>query len=250
MYYTWAAEPSARSPILKNKVLIIVPTYNEKENLENTYSEIFKHTRKCDLLIIDDASPDGTGEIADRLARKDKRVKVLHRTGKKGLGSAYIDGLQYALAKGYDSAITMDADLSHQPSIVPRMLSLLPKYDLIIGSRYVQGGGMVNWGVKRLLLSTIANITARKAIKTNIFDCTSGFRCYKSTFLQKIPWNRLIAKGYVFHVEMIAHAHKLGMQIHEIPIIFINRHVGKSKMDFREILHFAWVLFQLRFLRF
>lgn len=229
------------------RVLIVVPTYNERENLEEIHRKILRSARFCDLLVVDDNSPDGTGHIADRLARRDRRVKVLHRKGKQGLGTAYLAGFRWALEQGYDAVISMDADLSHNPENVPRMVDLLSKHDLIIGSRYVKDGGMVNWGVRRLFISTVANTVVRRFLGLSEMDCTGGFKCYKASLLRKIDLDGFFSKGYAFQVEVLVRARKAGAHTIEIPIIFVNRYRGKSKLNFRELAEFAWTLLRLRF---
>ena len=230
------------------KTIIVVPTYNEKGNIGNVYRQIFKATKSCHLLIVDDNSPDGTGQIADGIARKDKRVFVLHRQGKLGLGSAYVAGMQYALEKKYQNVIAMDADLSHDPANLPRMLGLIKNYDLVIGSRYVKDGGMVNWNARRFLISQLANLFCRSILRLTQADCSGGFKCYRSSLLQKIGMDRIFSRGYNFQVEILYRAVRAGATIVEIPIIFVDRHEGESKLNKGELLAFAWTILKLRFL--
>ncbi len=228
------------------KTLVIVPTYNEIENLENIQTRISGASKICDILIIDDGSPDGTGKLADKLAKKDRRVKVLHRSGKLGLGTAVIAGFRYALENNYGLVITIDADLSHDPSNIPRMLSLMNEYDLVIGSRYVRDGGMVNWSIRRLLISLFANYMLKKILKIDQADCSGGFKCYTAELLRKIQVDRIISKGYVFYVEILYRALRVGARVKEIPIIFVNRDKGQSKLGLNEVVGYAVNIFKLR----
>ena len=232
----------------KYKTLIIVPTYNEQKNLTNIYQKILKSAKNYDLLIVDDNSPDGTGEIADRLAWKDKRVKVIHREGKMGLGSAYIRGMDYALDLNYEYIIAMDADLSHDPVNLPRMLELIRHYDLVIGSRYVKDGGMVNWGVGRYFISRFANVLCRWILQIPQEDCSGGYKCYRASLLQKIGLQNIFAKGYAFQVEILFRSLKVGAKVIEIPIVFVNRHEGESKLSAQELFLFGWTVIKLRWL--
>jgi dolichol-phosphate mannosyltransferase len=232
----------------KGKTIIVVPTYNEKGNIEMVYQKIFKAAKSCHLLIVDDNSPDGTGQIAEGMARKDNRVFVIHRQGKMGLGSAYVQGMQYALKKGYKNIIAMDADLSHDPANLPKMFSLIRQYDLVIGSRYVKDGGMVNWNARRFLISQLANLYCRWFLGLTQSDCSGGFKCYRSELLRKIGMEKIFARGYSFQVEILFRALKAGAKVIEIPIIFVNRHVGQSKLNFRELWEFGWTVLKLRWL--
>ncbi len=233
-------------PTGRGKTIIVVPTYNEKGNIEMVYRKIFKAAKSCHLLIVDDNSPDGTGQIADAMAKKDKRVFVLHRKGKMGLGSAYVQGMEYALKKGYQNVIAMDADLSHDPSNLPKMLGLIRQYDLVIGSRYVKDGGMVNWNARRFLISQLANLYCRWFLGLNQADCSGGFKCYRAELLRKIGMKNIFAKGYSFQVEILFRALRAGAKVMEIPIIFVNRHVGESKLNFQELWEFGWTVLKLR----
>ncbi len=230
----------------RQKTIVIVPTYNEIENLGMIYRRITGASKMCDILIIDDGSPDGTGKLADNLARKDKRVRVIHRAGKLGLGSAVIEGFNYALSHSYPLIITIDADLSHDPAYIPQMLSLMDKYDLVIGSRYVRDGGMVNWSIKRLLISIFANAMLKKILKIEQKDCSGGFKCYTADLLRKIKIERIISRGYVFYVEILYRALRVNARVKEIPIIFINRDKGKSKLGMNEVIWYAVNIFKLR----
>ncbi len=230
------------------KTLVIVPTYNEIENLQNMYDRIIQAHGGVDILIVDDGSPDGTGKLADRLAKKDKRVHVLHRAGKLGLGTAVVAGFNYALDHHYPVITTIDADLSHDPAYIPQMLSHMGDYDLVIGSRYVHDGGMVNWSIKRLLISLFANYMLKLILNINQADCSGGFKCYRAELLKKIGIDRIISPGYVFYVEILYRALKAGARVKEIPIIFVNRGKGKSKLGMGEVVGYAKNIFKLKFL--
>ncbi len=226
--------------------LIVVPTYNEAGNLGAVYRKIFKSVPGADLLVVDDGSPDGTGEMADRLAKKDRRVRVLHRSGKQGLGSAYVAGMKFALESGYDRVVAMDADLSHDPRNIPRMLDLSRSYDLVIGSRYVPDGGMANWGVFRLGISKSANLFLKALLGVNQLDCTGGFKCYRADLLKRIRLDRVFSPGYSFQVEILYRSLRANARVVEIPILFVNRHKGESKLNFREVSGFFWTVLRLR----
>ncbi len=232
----------------RNQTLIVVPTYNEKGNIENIYKKIYLASKACDLLVVDDNSPDGTGEIADRIARKDKRVSVLHRTSKNGLGTAYVDGMKFALQKKYQRIIAMDADLSHDPINIPKMLELAGNYDLVIGSRYVHDGGMVNWGMGRFFISRFANWVTKWVLGLQPEDCSGGYKCYRADLLKEIDLNRIFSPGYSFQVEILFRAVRLKAKVVEFPIIFVNRHEGESKLSLSELGQFAGTVMKLRWM--
>ncbi len=234
----------------KPRLLVVVPTYNEADNLPLVYHRIFKTVQRGDLLIVDDDSPDGTGRLADELAKRDKRVRVLHRAAKEGLGTAYVAGMRYALDKGYDRVVAMDADLSHDPANIAPMLDLSERYDLVIGSRYVHGGGMANWGWYRLGISRSANWFLKALLGAGPLDCTGGFKCYRADLLRKIGLERIFSPGYSFQVEILFRALHAGARVVEIPILFVNRHRGSSKLNLREVSGFFWTVLHLRWLAF
>ena len=213
------------------KTLIILPTYNEAENLPLILKEILSYAPASDILIVDDNSPDGTGELADEMSKGDPRIHVLHRAGKLGLGTAYIIGFQYAIAHEYDAAFEMDADFSHDPRYLPDFLEKIEHADLVIGSRYIAGGGTPNWSLVRRLISGCGNIFARFVLNLPVHDCTAGFRCYRRIVLENIGLDHVQSQGYGFQVEMAYRAYKLGFKIVETPIIFMDRRIGKSKMS-------------------
>jgi dolichol-phosphate mannosyltransferase len=233
---------------IKNKVLIVIPTYNEKKNIQSLYRKIRQYVRDAQLLIVDDGSPDGTGAVADRLAKRDSLVHVLHRPRKMGLGTAYVTGFQYALKKKYSLVLAMDADLSHDPANIPIMIDLMKDYDLVIGSRYVKDGGMVNWGLGRFLISKFANGFLKFVLNIRQKDCSGGYKCYRSDLLKGIRLERIFSKGYAFQVEILYRALRLDAKIVEIPIIFVNRHEGESKLNLSELINFAGTVFKLRLL--
>jgi dolichol-phosphate mannosyltransferase len=249
-FFFMTPTPARRSSGSKRpaKPLVIVPTYNEIENIRQMYERIIKAHSGVDILIIDDGSPDGTGKLADRLAKRDKRVHVLHRAGKLGLGTAVIAGFQYALDIGYKLITTIDADLSHDPAYIPQMLSLMGQYDMVIGSRYVRDGGMVNWSIRRLIISMIANLMLKNILGIQQKDCSGGFKCYRAELIRKIGIDRVISPGYVFYVEILYRALKAGARVKEIPIIFVNRGKGKSKISLGEVVGYAKNIFKLKFL--
>src|SRR6266498_6165812 len=182
------------------KTLLITPTYNEIENLRPLLEEIFSYVPETDVLIVDDHSPDGTGELADKIHNENSRVKVLHRPGKLGLGTAYIAGFKYAIEHGYDAAFEMDADFSHDPKYLPDFLQAIENADLVIGSRYVKGGSTPNWSLLRRIISGGGNIYTRLALGVPIHDCTAGYRCYRREVLENIGLDNIQAQGYAFQV--------------------------------------------------
>jgi dolichol-phosphate mannosyltransferase len=213
------------------KTLIIIPTYNELENLPSLLTEIFQYAPATDVLIVDDNSPDGTGELADRLSLEDARVHVLHRSGKLGLGTAYIAGFKYAIEQNYEAAFEMDADFSHDPRYLPDFLAKIEQADLVIGSRYIPGGSTPNWSLIRRAISGCGNIFARFVLRLPVHDCTAGFRCYRRAVLEQIGLDTIQSQGYGFQVELAYRTYRLGFRIVETPIVFMDRRVGKSKMS-------------------
>jgi dolichol-phosphate mannosyltransferase len=224
-------------------VLVIVPTYNERENLPVLVRGIMANDG-FRVMVVDDGSPDGTGEVADALAREHPgRIEVLHRTGKKGLGRSYIDALKIAREGTADLICQMDADLSHDPRYLPDMVNAAMNgpYDLVIGSRYLQGVSVVNWPLHRLILSTFANRYIRAVTRLPVSDCTSGFRCWRREALRRVPIERIVSDGYAFLVEMLYEAHRHGCRIGEVPIIFVERRAGASKMSSGVIAESAYM---------
>ena len=229
------------------KGVVVVPTYNERENIEELIGKTLSTSPDIDIVIVDDNSPDGTGEIAEKIAKENPRVKVLHRPGKMGLGSAYVEGFKWALEKGYDFIMEMDADFSHNPEDIPRFIEKIKEYDLVIGSRYTDGVSVVNWPISRLLLSYFANIYARTVTGVPIMDLTGGFKCFRREVLESINLDTIMSDGYAFQIEMNYRAYKKGFRITEIPIIFIERRAGSSKMSKKIVWEAFWLVWKLRF---
>ena len=229
------------------KTLIIIPTYNELENLRPLISEIFSYVPQTDILIVDDNSPDGTGELADELSAGNPRIHVMHRAGKLGLGTAYIAGFKYAIEHEYDAAFEMDADFSHDPQYLPNFLKAIEDADLVIGSRYVEGGGTPNWSLLRRFISGGGNIYARFLLGLPIHDCTAGYRCYRRKVLETIDLDTIQSQGYAFQIELVYRVRKYGFKIVETPIIFQDRRVGKSKMSRKIFLEGFVFVFRTRF---
>ncbi|MEO0267939.1 MAG: polyprenol monophosphomannose synthase [candidate division WOR-3 bacterium] len=233
------------------KVLIVIPTYNERENVERIIEEIFKFLPSANILIVDDNSPDGTSEIVKEIMKKDKRVNLILKEKKEGLGKAYKTGFKWGIEKNYDIIIQMDADFSHSPEVLPEFIKEIEKgYDLIIGSRYLNGVSVVNWPIKRLLLSYFANVYARILTGVPVRDLTGGFKAWKREVLENLPWEKIDAEGYGFQIETTFYAKKLGYRIKEYPIIFIERRVGISKMSKKIIFEAFFLVIKLFFLRF
>jgi dolichol-phosphate mannosyltransferase len=214
-------------------VLVVTPTYNEKDNLPLLAAGVLQHDG-FRLLVVDDGSPDGTGAIADRLAQEHPgRVEVLHRTGQRGLGRSYIDGLMHALKEARaDHICQMDCDLSHDPVYLPSLVAAAASHDLVIGSRYMNGGvSVVNWPINRILLSAFGNRYIRLITKLAASDCTSGYRCWRREALAQLPIAAMVSDGYSFLVEMLYEAKRRGFRIGEVPIIFVERRLGQSKLS-------------------
>lgn len=229
------------------KTLIIIPTYNELDNLQPLLEAVFLHAPASDVLIVDDNSPDGTGKLADQLAENDTRIHVLHRTGKLGLGTAYIAGFKYAIANSYDAAFEMDADFSHDPRYLPDFLKAIQSADLVIGSRYIRGGSTPNWSLLRRFISNGGNIYARLMLGLSVHDCTAGYRCYRRHVLESIDLDSIRSQGYAFQVELAYRVLKHGFTIVEIPIVFMDRRVGKSKMSRKIFIEGFLRVLQMRF---
>jgi dolichol-phosphate mannosyltransferase len=225
--------------------MVVVPTYNEKENLEKLTQKILAQDECLHVIIVDDNSPDGTGIVADRLASDNDHVHVLHRSEKLGLGSAYRDGFRYALDQGADNIIEMDADFSHDPVNILFFLDKIKEVDLVIGSRYLNGVSVVNWPIRRLILSYLANVYTRFVTGLRISDCTSGFKCFRRNVIESINLDTIKSDGYSFQIEMKYRCIEKGFTAAEIPIIFIDRHSGTSKMSkkiVREAITMVWKL--------
>jgi dolichol-phosphate mannosyltransferase len=222
------------------QVAVIVPTYNERENLESTAGRVREAVPYADLLIVDDNSPDGTGELADKLAAGDPHIHVLHRPGKQGLGAAYIAGFRWALENGYGAAVEMDADGSHQPEDLPRLIGALEHADLVVGSRWVPGGKFVNWPKSREMISRGGNIYVRLMLGISVRDATAGFRAYRAGTLRRIDLDRVASQGYCFQIDLTLRTLRAGLTVTEIPITFIERAHGASKMSNAIIREALW----------
>ena len=229
------------------EAVVIIPTYNEKENLENIVSAVLNVSPVVGVLVVDDNSPDGTGEIADTMAADNERINVLHREKKMGLGSAYIAGFKWCLANTDARCIfEMDADFSHDPADILRFLEEIKDYDLVIGSRYLNGITVINWPLKRLILSYGANLYTRIITGMPLADSTGGFKCFRREVLSRLPLDRIRSDGYSFQIEMNFWCWKMGFRIREIPIIFSDRRVGVSKMSKKIIWEAIFMVWRLR----
>jgi dolichol-phosphate mannosyltransferase len=230
-------------------IIVVVPTYNERENLPVLAKGILAHPGYR-LLVVDDASPDGTGAVADQLAREHPgRVDVMHRTGPRGLGLSYVDGLKYAIRAGARLVFQMDADLSHNPEYLPALAEAADRFDLVIGSRYLTGVSVVNWPLHRIFLSAFANRYVRAVTGISATDCTSGFRCWRREALERLPLDSMVSNGYAFIVEMLFEAARRGCRIGEVPIIFVERRQGQSKVSGRVLAESLIVPWRLRLRR-
>ena len=231
---------------MSDRVLIVVPTYNERDNVDEVVRQFLTPVPEAELLFVDDNSPDGTGARLDELATGNPRVHVLHRPGKLGLGTAYLDGFAWGLARDYAYLFEMDADFSHDPSYLPaRIARARAGADVVIGSRYVAGGGTRNWGVGRKLLSRGGSLYARTVLGVKIRDVTAGFICYRRAALEALELAAIKSNGYSFQIEMKYRALAAGLKVAEVPIVFVDRRVGKSKMSraiFAEALTMVWKL--------
>jgi dolichol-phosphate mannosyltransferase len=229
-------------------VWVILPTYNEADNIRPITAGILEALPAATVLVVDDGSPDGTGQIADELATADPRVRVRHRTAKQGLGKAYLDGFGVALDSGATMVVQMDADFSHDPAVLPTLIAPIEndEADLVIGSRYTPGGGVVDWGMGRRLLSRGGSLFARTVLGLRPSDLTGGFKAWRASTLAAVPFDGVHAGGYVFQIEMTYRASRAGARIREVPITFRDRTVGQSKMSRRIIVEALVVVVQLR----
>jgi dolichol-phosphate mannosyltransferase len=227
-------------------VLVIVPTYNEARNLPEIVPAILRESPRIEVLVVDDSSPDGTGDLADGMAAENPRVHVLHREAKQGLGRAYIAGFRWALERGYGAVCEMDADFSHDPKFLPRFLTAIVDADLVLGSRYATGVNVINWPISRLLLSLGANFYARVITGLPLTDSTGGFKCFRRQVLAAIDFDQVKSNGYAFQIEMSFRAWKKGFRLKEIPIIFHDRVEGQSKMSRKIVREAIWMVWWLR----
>ncbi|MFL5668213.1 MAG: polyprenol monophosphomannose synthase [Chloroflexota bacterium] len=243
----WAAPPGSSDPA-DARVWVVLPTYNEAENIEPMVKAILASLPVSTVLVVDDGSPDGTGDLADRLAASDARVRVRHRAQKQGLGRAYLDGFGVALAGGASVVVQMDADFSHDPSALPALTGPIAAgdADLVIGSRYTKGGSVEDWGVGRRVISRGGSLFARVVLGLGQNDLTGGFKAWRATTLAAVPFAGVHAGGYVFQIEMTFRASRAGARIREVPITFRDRRVGQSKMSRRIVVEALVVVVQLR----
>ena len=228
------------------RALVILPTYNERENIEKITHAVLPLDPRIDILIVDDNSPDGTGEIADSLATDLNRVNVLHREKKEGLGLAYIAGFRWAIEREYDYILEMDADFSHGPEYLKDFLEEIKEYDVVVGSRYINGVNVINWPMSRLLLSYFANIYTRIITGLPLRDATGGYKCFRRNVLEAIDLDAVQSSGYSFQIEMSMRAWKRGFTIKEITIIFVDRTSGQSKMSKKIMFEAIWMVWWLR----
>ena len=227
-------------PASERRSLVVLPTYNEAENVLPLAEQILAVSPTIEVLVVDDNSPDGTGDLVAERGRVEPRLHLLRRAGKLGLGTAYLAGFGHGLENGYDQVFTMDADFSHNPRYLPQMLASMKDHDVVIGSRYVPGGAIENWPIHRRLLSAFANFYASRLLGLTVRDCTSGFRCYSAEVLSTVEPFEIRSSGYSFLEEMAFRVSRCGFRIGEVPIIFENRRAGSSKIDSREIYRAAW----------
>jgi dolichol-phosphate mannosyltransferase len=233
-------------PPMGERALVVVPTYNEAMNLPLIVPQILAQDPRIDLLVVDDNSPDGTGQMADAMAAAEPRIHVLHRPGKGGLGKAYLAGFRWALERDYEFVFEMDADFSHDPKFLSVFLEAAKGADLVIGSRYKTGVNVINWPISRLLLSIGANQYARWVTGLPIVDSTGGFKCFRRRVLEAIDFERVRSNGYSFQIEMTFRAWKKGFRLVEIPIVFTDRVEGQSKMNKRIVREAIWMVWWLR----
>jgi len=232
------------------RALVVIPTYNEAPNVLNIVPQVLSQDPRLEVLVVDDNSPDGTGQMADELSAKNPRVHVLHREGKLGLGTAYIRGFKWALERGYDYVFEMDADFSHDPAHLKEFLKAIEDADIVLGSRYLDGKvTVVNWPMGRLMLSYCANIYARWITGLRIWDLTGGFKCFRRRVLETIDLSQVRSNGYAFQIEMSVRAWRKGFKFREIPIVFVDRTEGQSKMNRSIVREAVWMVPRLRLQR-
>lgn len=234
---------------MEDRKIVIIPTYNERENIENIIRKVFSLEGGYDILIIDDGSPDGTAAIVKRLQQEfPERLHMIERPGKLGLGTAYITGFKWSIDKGYDYTFEMDADFSHNPEDLPRLYQACKDgADLAVGSRYCDGISVINWPIGRIIMSYYASVYVRTILGMKVYDCTAGFKCYSNKVLRTIDLDKVEMKGYGFQIEMKYTTYKLGFKITEVPIIFVNRKAGTSKMSGGIFGEAFWGVIKLRF---
>jgi dolichol-phosphate mannosyltransferase len=232
------------------KALVVIPTYNERRNVSRLVPEVLRQDPDIAVLVVDDASPDGTGEAVAEMAAAEPRVHLLTRASKQGLGTAYVAGFRYALEKtDAHFVLEMDADLSHDPNAIPALLEAMATADVAVGSRYLKGVNVINWPFRRLLISYCANLYARFATGLPLSDLTSGFKCFRRRVLEAIPLERVRSDGYAFQIEMNVRAWKRGFRVREVPIVFTERAEGESKLSRRIVWEAMWMVWRLRLSR-
>ena len=228
------------------RILIIIPTYNEIDNIQKLVPQVLKQDSRIEILVIDDNSPDGTAGAVEAMMKNTSGLHLLKRPKKLGLGTAYVAGFRYALERDYDFIFEMDADFSHDPDEIPNFIKAIEDYDLVIGSRYIRGANVVNWPISRLLLSWSANVYSRFVTRLPVKDTTSGYKCFRREVLESIDLDRVHSDGYAFQIEMDFLAWKKGYRLNEISIVFVDRYVGVSKMNPGIVREAAWIVWKLR----
>ncbi len=228
------------------KAIVVIPTYNESKNIVRIIDKIFSVHNEIDVLVVDDNSPDGTGKLVKDMMQDSSRIHIIEREGKMGLGTAYLAGFTYALDHGYDYIMEMDADFSHNPEEIPNFLKYIEEYDVVLGSRYIKGVNVVNWPLKRLLLSYFANLYTRVITGMDVKDATGGFKCFRATALSKINFDEVKSNGYSFQIEMTYRLWKKGAKVKEIPIIFVDRLEGESKMSKKIVYEAIFMVWKLK----
>ena len=231
------------------EALVVIPTYNERENVALVIPRVLAADPRLEVLVVDDSSPDGTAEVVEGLAMGEDRVHLLRRAGKEGLGAAYLAGFDWALERDYGLVLEMDADLSHDPQHLPEFLALAGSHDLVVGSRYMRGVTVVNWHMGRLVLSWLANWYARVVTGVPLHDLTSGFKCYRREVLEHLRLGEIHSNGYAFQIETVFRAWRSGYRVVEMPIVFVDRNVGVSKMSKRIVLEAIWMVWRMRWWR-
>ncbi len=232
---------------MAERALVVIPTYNEAVNLPQILPQVLEQDPRLEVLVVDDASPDGTGRIADDMAGANPRLHVLHRAGKLGLGTAYITGFRWALERGYDYVFEMDADFQHDPAHLKEFLTAIQDADVVLGSRYLHGKvTIVNWPMSRLMLSYFANVYARLFTGLSVWDLTGGFKCFRRRVLEAIDLSQVGSNGYAFQIEMSVRAWRKGFKLREIPIVFVDRAEGQSKMNRAIVREAVWKVPRLR----
>ncbi len=228
------------------KIMVVVPTYNERQNVQELIPKVLSQLPGIEMLIVDDASPDGTGGYVDSVAAGEPRVHTIHRPGKMGLGSAYVEGFKYALDAGADLIVQMDADFSHDPDVIPELVKRCDEYDVVLGSRYITGANVVNWPLRRLFLSYFANVYTHIVTGLPLRDSTGGFKCFKRKVIAALDLDAIRSDGYSFQIEVNFRCWRKGFSIIEIPIVFVDRHSGTSKMSRRIVWEAMWLVWRLR----